>query len=79
MKLNSGHGAAVAHPGLGCADAAMRIVPPPPKHLSAEAQRWWTRIVENWDLDDAAQTLLRQSLESFDGPNEARAILIAKA
>ena len=38
-----------------------------PDHLSAEAQSWWHRLVEEFELeDDAARLLLQTALEAFD-------------
>ena len=38
-----------------------------PKHLSEEAQRWWSAIVSEYSVDDeAGKLLLQTALESFD-------------
>ena len=38
-----------------------------PKHLSEEAQQWWSAIVSEYSVDDeAGKLLLQTALESFD-------------
>lgn len=38
-----------------------------PKHLSAEARRWWDRIASEFDIgSDHGPLLLQTALESFD-------------
>jgi len=45
-----------------------------PKHLSAEARRLWSRLREDFVLDDeAALLLLRALCEAFDRAEKARA------
>lgn len=44
-----------------------------PRHLSAEARRWWRRLLEEYALDDeAAFLLLQTALEAFDRMREAQ-------
>jgi len=39
----------------------------PPRHLSAEAQTWWRRLVDQYELeDDAARLILQTAFEAFD-------------
>jgi P27 family predicted phage terminase small subunit len=39
----------------------------PPKGLSAEARRWWNRIMADYEIsDDAGKLLLQTALECFD-------------
>lgn len=39
----------------------------PPKHLSADAGRWWREIVDEYAIDDKAGFLLLQTaMEAFD-------------
>lgn len=41
--------------------------PRPPRGLSAEARRWWRRIVTAYDMsDEGGQLLLQTALEAFD-------------
>jgi P27 family predicted phage terminase small subunit len=48
----------------------------PPKTLSTEAKSWWRKIVDNFEIDDDADSLLLQTaLESFDRMRQAQAIL----
>jgi P27 family predicted phage terminase small subunit len=49
--------------------------PTPPKHLSAEAQAWWRRLTEQWDLDDPSLLILEGALEAFDRMRAAQAII----
>jgi P27 family predicted phage terminase small subunit len=50
--------------------------PKPPAGLSAEAKRWWSQIVEQYEVDDAAGFLLLvTAMESFDDMRKAQAIL----
>ncbi|MFW5453768.1 phage terminase small subunit P27 family [Thioalkalivibrio sulfidiphilus] len=45
-----------------------------PKHLSAEAKRWWSRIVSEYDLGaDHGPLLLQTALEAFDRMRECQA------
>lgn len=41
-------------------------LPSAPAHLSAEAKRWWVRLVTDFDLEDTALLVLETALESFD-------------
>lgn len=46
---------------------------PAPKHLSAEAKKFWTEILAEYSIDDAAGLrILRVALESFDRAQAAR-------
>ena len=48
-------------------------LPPPPKGLSREAQRWWRRLHTAFDLaDEDALFLLESALRSFDRAEAAR-------
>lgn len=48
----------------------------PPKHLSTEARRQWSRLRDDFAIDDAAGLLLLQSaLEAFDRLQDARRTL----
>jgi P27 family predicted phage terminase small subunit len=39
----------------------------PPRGLSAEARRWWRRLVAEYEIqDDAGRLLLSTALEAFD-------------
>ena len=49
--------------------------PKPPKNLSAEAKRWWKKIVSGWELDDAGFLVLENALESFDRMRQAQEML----
>jgi P27 family predicted phage terminase small subunit len=45
-----------------------------PKHLSAEAKRWWREIMREYAIDDQAGLLLLQTaLEAFDRMKSAQA------
>ena len=45
-----------------------------PKHLSAEAKRWWKRLLEEYEIDDEGGFLLLQTgLEAFDRMRSAQA------
>src|SRR6187200_575069 len=46
--------------------------PTPPKHLTAEAKRWWTTVNESYDLAPHELLLLRAACESWDRMQEAR-------
>ena len=51
-------------------------MPTPPKTLSAEAKRWWERLMEEYELtDEAGQLILQTSLEAFDRMRQAQARL----
>ncbi|WP_373054598.1 P27 family phage terminase small subunit [Thioalkalivibrio sp.] len=48
----------------------------PPKHLSADAKRWWRRIQAEYDIDDdAGKLLLQTALESFDRMRNCQAAI----
>ena len=48
--------------------------PPPPKGLSAEAARWWKKILTDYPIDDQAGLLILQTaLEAFDRMRGAQA------
>lgn len=50
----------------------------PPRHLSAAAKRLWSRLRDDFTLDDeAALLLLRQLCEASDRANEARRQILA--
>ena len=50
--------------------------PIPPAALSAEAKSWWTKIVEEFEVDDPAGFLLLGSaMEAFDDTRKAQVIL----
>ena len=47
-----------------------------PKGLSREAKVWWTRITDEFEVDDnSARLLLGQALEAFDRMRQAQVIL----
>lgn len=48
----------------------------PPASISAEGKKWWTRIVEEYAVDDAAGLLLlEEAMRAFDDTRKAQAIL----
>ena len=49
--------------------------PKSPSHLSKEAQGWWKRITDEFDIDCATSLVLQSVLEAFDRSREARALL----
>ena len=49
----------------------------PPKHLSREAAGWWSKIVNEWDLDAAARLILEIGLEAFDRMRAAQKLTSA--
>jgi len=47
-----------------------------PKHLSAEARRWWRRLKEEYGIQDAGGLLLLlTAMESFDRMRSAQAAI----
>jgi P27 family predicted phage terminase small subunit len=49
---------------------------PAPAHLSKEAQRWWKKLVTEYEVTDQAGLLLMQTaLEAFDRMREAQEAL----
>jgi P27 family predicted phage terminase small subunit len=52
-------------------------LPRAPGGLSAEAKRWWRKIVAEWNLDDAALLLLENAMSAFDRMREAQAAIAA--
>lgn len=50
--------------------------PKPPKHLSAEARRWWRRVLAEYGIEDAAGLMiLGQALEAYDRLREAQELI----
>ncbi|BDG59632.1 phage terminase small subunit P27 family [Caldinitratiruptor microaerophilus] len=50
-----------------------------PAHLSAEAKKWWNRVVKEFEVDDTAGLMvLQQALEAFDRMRQAQEILAAE-
>lgn len=50
---------------------------PAPENLSEEARQWWTRLAEEYGLDDTAGLLLLQTaLEAFDRMRGAQKIVL---
>lgn len=48
----------------------------PPDGLSPEAEAWWGRIVEEFEVEDhAGRLLLQTALEAFDEMRKTQAIL----
>jgi len=47
-----------------------------PKHLSAEAQRWWRKLYQEYDIDDrGGLLLLMTAMEAFDSMRDAQRII----
>ncbi|HEX2528533.1 MAG TPA: phage terminase small subunit P27 family [Geminicoccus sp.] len=45
----------------------------PPKHLSAEAKRWWTKLSEEYSIqDDGGLLILQTAFEAFDRMRDAQ-------
>jgi hypothetical protein len=54
----------------------MKRKEPSPKGLSSMARRWWTRLVADFSIEDAAGLLLLETaLRCFDRAEQARAVL----
>jgi P27 family predicted phage terminase small subunit len=51
------------------------ILTPAPKHLSAATKRWWTAILEEFELNPADLRVLQLGAEAFDRAQQARLIL----
>ena len=48
----------------------------PPKHLSAEAQDWWSQLMGRYGFDSPAQLLtLQTALEAFDRMRQSQQII----
>lgn len=47
----------------------------PPKHLSAEAQKGWMSVADQYELTSMQLQILTHAWEAFDRKNEARSIL----
>ena len=53
--------------------------PPPPDSISPEAGEWWTKITDEYSIDDPAGFLLLQTaLESFDRMRQAQQTIAAE-
>lgn len=51
----------------------MKKILHPPKHLSAEARRWWRAIMDDYEIDDPGGLLLLQTaMEAFDRMRSAQ-------
>ena len=53
-------------------------LPPPPAHLSAEAQEMWQQIVRVWYVGPDGLQLLRAACEQWDSYQAARRVLAAE-
>lgn len=54
----------------------MKKTPQAPKVISREAKRWWSKITEEYEIDDAAGLLLLQTaMEAFDRMRDAQGII----
>ncbi len=51
------------------------VLTPAPKHLSAATKRWWTAILEEYELNAADLRTLQLAGEAFDRSQQARLIL----
>lgn len=57
----------------------MQKKPRTPAGLSSEAQRWWKRIVSEYEIGDSGGRLVLQTmLEAFDTMRRAQAVLEAE-
>ena len=50
-------------------------LPPPPKALTPESQKFWTEVTTAYDLDEAGLQILRLSCEALDTARSARQIV----
>jgi len=54
----------------------MKQQPPPPKHLSVEGRRMWSKLLDEFALDDAAGlALLQAACEARDRSQQARQMI----
>ena len=50
--------------------------PKPPKSLSAEAARWWQKLVDEYAIDDeAGRLILQTAMEAYDRTRQTRKAL----
>lgn len=50
----------------------------PPKHISAEAKRWWRKIQVEYEIeDDTGKLLLQTAMEAFDRTVNCRTLIDA--
>jgi P27 family predicted phage terminase small subunit len=52
-----------------------RLIPSPPKHLSAAATEWWNDVVGRFDLDLHDLRLLERACDAWDRAEIAQAAL----
>jgi hypothetical protein len=52
--------------------AAILALPPPPRHLSADMQTWWTHVTAEFELDAHRLHLLQAAAEAWDTKEAAR-------
>jgi P27 family predicted phage terminase small subunit len=50
-------------------------LPKPPGHLSADMKAWWSRVVEDYQLEDHHVRLLQSACEAWDRMQQARVAL----
>ena len=48
----------------------------PPRHLKAATRRWWSAVVESWDLEQHHVRLLTLAAESWDRSEAARKVVV---
>jgi phage terminase small subunit len=51
-------------------------LPPPPEHLSAQMQQWWSAVVRDYDLEAHHLRLLEAAADAWDRMTAARALLL---
>lgn len=51
-------------------------VPKAPAHLSRAARKWWSGIVESYEIEDHAIAILTAAAEALDRKEQARLILL---
>jgi P27 family predicted phage terminase small subunit len=47
----------------------------PPRHLRPSTRRWWSNVVDGWELDEHHIKLLTLAAESWDRAQQAREAL----
>lgn len=55
--------------------AGKRTFPKPPEHLRDDTRRWWSGVVESFELEEHHLRLLTLAAESWDRCSEAREVL----
>ncbi len=56
--------------------ATARKPPKPPAHLSRAARKWWSGVMESYEIEDHAVAIVTAAAEAMDRKEQARLTLL---